>query len=69
MKCYKIRHIPTGEFVAGNTYTRNKLGKIWNRLNHVKAHIKPYVRHTSLYKGGDYELVEYEMKEISSVLI
>jgi hypothetical protein len=68
MKCYKIRHIPTGEFVVGTTYARNKLGKIWNKLNHVKAHIKPYSRNKP-YKDGDYELVEYEMKEISSTLI
>ncbi len=68
MKCYKIRHIPTGEFVAANTWTVNKLGKIWNKLNHVKSHIKPYSR-KGPYKDGNYELVEYELKEIGSTPI
>lgn len=69
MKCYKIRHIPTGRFVAGNTWTTNSLGKIWNKLSHVLSHIKSYRQDNPSYKDGKYELVEYEMKEIGSMPI
>lgn len=68
MKCYKIRNILTGKFVAGSTWTTSSLGKIWNKLNHVNAHIKPYSKNTP-YKDGNYELVEYELKEIGSTPI
>lgn len=67
MKCYKIKHIPTGLYVAGNTWTNNSLGKIWNRFNHVQSHIKQYSKNSlGIYKDGNYELIEYEMKEIGT---
>lgn len=76
MKCYKIREISSGEFVVGDRYSTNKTGKIWNKINHVKSHMKRFLTNWNNnelvyqpYKGGGYELVEYEMKEIGSTPI
>lgn len=57
MKCYKIRHIPTNTFVT----------KTWNKLHHVQSHIRLRTkRPPHVYGDGNYELIEYEMKEIGT---
>ena len=73
MKIYKIRHMQTGLYSAGGSYSPRwtKRGKTWNTLGHLKSHIRGIVerRHTLTIRDMCFwEVVEIEVSETSKVM-
>lgn len=74
MVVYKIRRNSDGMFSSGgqNPDWRSE-GKVWNRLNHVKSHLKNLSsyrnpdRYKEVYK--DCDLVTYVLEEIKAEAI
>ena len=71
---YKIRHKETGLFSTGGMWHRfTTVGKVWSRINHVRAHLALFSqrgRPPSDYHLESYldqiEIVEYDLVEKSA---
>lgn len=73
MKIYKIRHMQTGLYSAGGSYSPRwtKRGKTWNTLGHLKSHIRGIVGHkqgTTLRDMCFWEVIEIEVTENASMM-
>lgn len=68
MKIYKIRHMQTGLYSAGGSYSPRwtKRGKTWNTLGHLKSHIRNLAQSKQAIVIRDscyWEIVEIEVTE------
>jgi hypothetical protein len=73
MKIYKIRHMQTGLYSAGGSYSPRwtKRGKTWNTLGHLKSHIRGIAETRQAITIRDmcfWEVVEIEVSETSKVM-
>ena len=72
MIVYKIRRKTDGLFSTGGLRTKfSKVGKTWNKLNHVNSHIAMLIegKTKSPQVYDDCELVEFEINEINTTPI
>ena len=68
MKIYKIRHMQTGLYSAGGSYSPRwtKRGKTWNTLGHLKSHIRGIAETRQAITIRDmclWEVIEIEVTE------
>jgi hypothetical protein len=73
MKIYKIRHMQTGLYSAGGSYSPRwtKRGKTWNTMGHLKAHIRAIAETRQGLTIRDmcfWEVIEIEVSETAKTL-